>query len=314
MRLLRTRRPYVHSVHYDHVLGTSLDLRIVATTPSVAARAEALLLAEVDRLELILSGWSDSSEFARWQTTHAVDVAVSPELAEVLDMCESWRQRTVGSFDSAAQAVIQALATDDQIRVSDVLSTLARNEPRWVVDRANGTARRLTELAVSLDAIAKGFIVSSAARCARSVEGVRGVLLNIGGDVQHLGEGDVDVGVSDPFAPMDNAPPLVVVRIRNAAVATSGSYRRGFVANGHSVSHIVDPRSGIPSHRIASASVIAPDCATADALSTAFSVMAPHESVAFANSSPDIGCMLIEDDGTITTNASWSDRALRPRR
>ena len=56
-------RPYV--VHYDHVLGTSLDLQVIASGTSVARRAEAAVLAEVDRLEPLLSGWPDSDEFTR---------------------------------------------------------------------------------------------------------------------------------------------------------------------------------------------------------------------------------------------------------
>jgi FAD:protein FMN transferase len=102
------------------------------------------------------------------------------------------------------------------------------------------------------------------------------------------------------------------VHLRDAAIATSGGYRRGFIAHGRRVSHIVDPRTGQPTERIASASVFAPDCATADALSTAFSVLTPQESVALADSLSAVGCLLVERDGTITTNATWNARAIAP--
>jgi thiamine biosynthesis lipoprotein len=165
---------------------------------------------------------------------------------------------------------------------------------------------------LSLDAIAKGYIVTRAAARARAVDGVSDVLLNVGGDLQHLGVSPVAVGVADPSAPADNAPPIVMVRIRNAALATSGGYRRGFIANGRRVSHIVDPRTGRPVERIASASVLAPDGATADALSTAFSVMAPNESVALADALPGVGCLLVDSDGAVITNAAWDARAVLP--
>ena len=77
-------RPRRHAYCYEHVLGTSFELTLVAAGTAAARRAEAVALAEVDRLEAILSGWSSTSELARWTTTHDVDVAVSPELAEVL--------------------------------------------------------------------------------------------------------------------------------------------------------------------------------------------------------------------------------------
>jgi thiamine biosynthesis lipoprotein len=144
------------------------------------------------------------------------------------------------------------------------------------------------------------------------VEGVSDVVLNVGGDIQHFGRGTVAAGIADPFAPAENAPPTAVVRLSNAALATSGGYRRGFTLGGRRVSHIVDPRNAQPAERIASASVFAADCATADALSTAFSVLAPQESVALADSL-GVGCLLVERDGTVTTNATWNDRAVTAR-
>jgi thiamine biosynthesis lipoprotein len=155
--------------------------------------------------------------------------------------------------------------------------------------------------------------VGCAARRARAIDGVAGVVVNIGGDIQHMGDRAVTVGIADPCAPAENAPPIAAVRLANAGLATSGGYRRGFTLNGRRVSHIVDPRTGEPADRIASASVFAPDCATADALSTAFSVMEPSESVALADAMPGVGCLLIERDGSCTTNAAWNAAALAPR-
>jgi len=309
-------RPARHAYHYEHVLGTSFELNVVATGVAAARRAESVALAEVDRLEAILSGWSSESELARWTATHDVDVAVSPELADVLHASDVWRACTGGAFDAAAQAIIALLcdgcgerAEEDALR--DLLASL--RGPRWHVDRSAGTARRLTSHAISIDAIAKGYIVSCAAALARAVDGVSEVLLNVGGDVQHFGERPAVVGITDPFAPAENVSPIAVVQLHNRAIATSGGYRRGFIAHGRRVSHIVDPRTGQPTERIASASVFAPDCATADALSTAFSVLAPEESVALADSLADVGCLLVERDGTVTTNTAWNACAVAPR-
>ena len=102
-------RPRRHAYHYEHVLGTSFELNVVATSRAAAQRAESVALTEVDRLDAILSGWSRTSELSRWTRTHDVDVAVSPELADVLHACEFWRVRTGGAFDAAAQAIIALL-------------------------------------------------------------------------------------------------------------------------------------------------------------------------------------------------------------
>ena len=282
-----------HAFHYERVLGTSFELQVVATNADVARRVESAVLSEVDRLAQILSSYSATSELSRWQATNDVDVSVSTELAEILEASEDWRIWTGGAFNPAAVSLVELLhdaspsANGEAVmRLHPVRDSVAElSQPLWTVHRARGMACRLTRLAVSLDALAKGYIVDRAAAVANAVDGVTQVLVNIGGDLRHHGACSIEVAVADPRAPAENAPPVAVVRLRGEALATSGGYRRRFIMDGRAVSHILDPRTGRPADRVISASVIAADCASADALSTAFSVLMPAESVALADSS-----------------------------
>lgn len=327
-RMSRKRRARQYAFHHERVLGTSLELQVVATDAAIATRAERNVLTEVGRLSDILSSYSTDSELSHWLTRRNVRFPVSSELAEVLDVAEQWRVTTHGAFNPAAVSLVELLRDDHKLPTahSDSLTAPANaitsraeaitarlqamDTPLWTVDRALGLASLHTRLAVSLDALAKGFIVDCAAACARELPGVTDVLVNIGGDLRHIGERAVAVAVTDPHAPAENAPPIAVVRIRNAALATSGGYRRGFVMNGARVSHIIDPHTGRSARQIASASVFAPDCATADALSTAFSVMTPSASIALADSIDGVGCLLVEQDGSMTTNDAWDAAAV----
>jgi thiamine biosynthesis lipoprotein len=311
--------PQRHAFHYERVLGTSFELQVVAADAESARRAEVAVLAEVDRLNDVLSGYSPTSELSRWPSQIGVLRPVSPALADVLIAAEGWRVRTEGAFNPAAFSLTELLrdaaptagghSLDDLSRARGVRARLgAMRQPLWTVNRATGFACRLTDLPVSLDAIAKGYIVDQAALVASSVGGISQVLVNIGGDLRHCGSRPVAVGVADPAAPAENAAPLSTVHLVNAALATSGGYRRGFTMQGRAASHIIDPRSGRPVSRVVSASVIAPDCMTADALSTAFSVMKPGESITLADSIGGVGCLLVEQDGTTTTNDVWRER------
>jgi thiamine biosynthesis lipoprotein ApbE len=309
--------PSNFAFHYERVLGTSLELQVVATDDAAARRAEEAVLAEVDRVAQILSGYSTTSELARWQEQHGEVAPVSPELAEVLAAAEEWRMYTGGTFNPAAASLVELLrdtapgadtgpAPDVASRDASVRKRIRElRQPLWTVNRTRGVACRLTHLHVSLDGIAKGYIVDRAATCASAVDGVTQVLVNIGGDLRHKGERPLTVAVADPQAPAENAPPIAVVRLKGESLATSGGYRRGFTMDGREVSHILDPRSGRPASRVISASVIAPDCASADALSTAFSVLAPVESVALADSLRGVGCLMVERDGMMTSNGAW---------
>jgi FAD:protein FMN transferase len=95
-------------------------------------------------------------------------------------------------------------------------------------------------------------------------DGVRGAIVNAAGDVASyggMGPGvPFRIGIADPFAPRQLAAIIELA----GAVATSGCYERG--------QHLVDPFSGRPTARAASASVTGPDLGLADALATGLAV------------------------------------------
>ena len=65
-----------------------------------------------------------------------------------------------------------------------------------------------------------------------------------------------------------------MLSLENAAMATSGNYRNFYERNGRKYAHTIDPRTGRPvQHSLLSATVLAPNCATADAYATAFMVL-----------------------------------------
>lgn len=120
----------------------------------------------------------------------------------------------------------------------------------------------------------------------------------------HIGGDPILVGVEDPKRPYDNGSPLRQVAVDNGALATSGSSRRAWVIDGVRYSHVIDPRTGWPQRRIASASVIAPDVATADAIATALTVVEIDEGLTLSNSLR-IACCIIDEAGVMHRNAMW---------
>ena len=103
-RVQPTRTPWRIS-HYENVLGTSMELRLVAVSDDAEDKAAAAAMDEIKRLNSILSGYDRSSEFSRWAATKGQAVPVSPDLMEVLQLWDSWRGRTGGALNPAAEAV-----------------------------------------------------------------------------------------------------------------------------------------------------------------------------------------------------------------
>ncbi len=73
------------------------------------------------------------------------------------------------------------------------------------------------------------------------------------------------------------------------AIATSGNYLDYYKVGGKTLSHTIDPRTGkVERNRLLSASVLAPDCATADAYATACLVLGPEEAFDLINTQPEL--------------------------
>lgn len=304
--------------YHENVLGTSLELRVLADDTQAARTAEGRVLREIDRLSAIYSSYDEASEFSRWQTTTKGPVPVSPELFAILRACDHWRDRSGGAFDPRIQVLSRLWSrcaaqgrtpTPEELAGAKTLLSLAA----WRLDAASRTAERLSDCPLSLNAIAKGDIVERAARAAlQGGRGVHGLLLNVGGDLCVRGDRARTIGIASPAKDSEASEPLAYIEVRDRAVATSGNSQRGHRINGHWYSHIIDPRAGIPVEGVASATVIARRSADADALATIFNVLSPEESLRLANGVADVECLIVTADGRAVQSAGWY-RYARPR-
>jgi FAD:protein FMN transferase len=137
-----------------------------------------------------------------------------------------------------------------------------------------------------------GFVKGWAAQHALAAfrgDGIAGVLVNAAGDIASAGgPGDgraFRIGITDPRSPRRLAE---IVELAGA-IATSGTYERG--------DHLIDPRTGRPVARAASASVTGPDLGLADALATAVAV-AGEPALALIERLDGYEALIINADGS----------------
>lgn len=292
-------RPVRRQRHLEGVLGTALELQIVADTEAQLGAAEAALLAEVDRLEGVFSRYLPGSELNRWQARRGLPTTVSADFAALLSRAEHFMTLTGGAFHPAADTLARLWqrGRPDAGTLQGVLEQM--KEPLWTLEGGPTGARQVTlhtALSLNFNALAKGFITDAAAQAALKVPGVRQVMLNIGGDVRHLGQGEVSVGLEAPGQWADNRPPVGFVTLSNQAVTTSGQMHRG--------AHLLDPRTGQPTSAERTVSVIAPSGAESDALSTALCVLEVSECLALVGGLEGVG-VRIGEGRLLATTTFW---------
>ncbi len=262
------------SFHYDHILGTSLDVWVVASA-TAAAVAETVALDEIERLRIVFSLHDPESELCRLNRASGPFKA-SADLMAVLREYGRWGAYSGGALSAQIGGITRAWDTanggePDAVALARAVRRIQTNG--WTIGGDGYTVTRHTDQPFNLNSVAKGYILQLAAFAVESVAGISAGLVNLGGDMAAWGDREWPLGVQDPFSPAENAPPLARIRLKNQVVATSGGYMRQYTANGRTHSHILDPRTGRPADGVVSATVIAADCVTANPLATTLCVL-----------------------------------------
>ena len=277
----------VHRFSSDHVLGAPFGLTVVGANGLTASMANLAARAEIDRLEMILSGWRDDSELAALNRSQGA-FSASPDLFGVISACEAWRDACPGVF-SARMGGIEA-EWNEAVRQGALEPAALRGAAMM----AENAAVRLDEKAQSIDrngvvfaidGLAKGYIVDAAFEAAwRAAPNARGMMLEIGGDLVCRGEapaaGGWRVGIAEADCP-DNVATDLILNLKDGAVASSGAGARDRSVGGHDYAHTLSPVDGA-ARPTRLATVQATSAAEADALATVAAVMRPTEAVAFS--------------------------------
>lgn len=165
------------------------------------------------------------------------------------------------------------------------------------------------DIMLDCSAIAKGFGSDMVAALFRS-KGINEFMVEIGGEIVvsgHNPKGNLwNIGISKPVEDSLSISNELqtVIPATDIAMATSGNYRNFYVKNGRKYAHTIDPHTCMPvSHSLLSATVFAPDCATADALATSMMVMGLDSAQALCARHPEIQAYFIYQsaDGLLST-------------
>ncbi len=251
-------------------LGARAEILLHHTDKRAAEDIFARMEGEIRRLESIFSLYKRGSELSRLNAEGQLD-APSAELLELLSLAGRVHTLTGGAFDPTVQPLWSLYARRYSSRqVAPTASEIAKTR-RLVDFRAVSfdpqRVRFANEgMALTFNGIAQGFITDRVSTLLKAL-GFENVLVDLG-EIAASGTGNLDgEGWQITLRPGDDEEHTKA--LKNQAVATSSISGTSFDQNG-TVSHILDPRTGLPAKsNLQGASVIAKAAAVADSLSTA---------------------------------------------
>jgi thiamine biosynthesis lipoprotein len=270
------------------VMGTSLYVAVRAPDREKALAASEVAVAEVRRVESLLTTWGSNSALARLNAAPAGNpFTLDPELSAVLSQVFAWSISTRRAFDPTVLPLVRAwgLRGNGRIPSRDELdAALAATGPdRFRFDPARGTVTRIDPSAgIDEGAWGKGYALERAADRLLSA-GATNALLDLGGQVLARGkDGDGKDWTIAIAHPAHRHRPVVVLALSNLSASTSGNSERGREVSHRRIGHLLDPRTGEPAADFGSVTVLAPSALVADVLSTAFFVLGPTEGLAIS--------------------------------
>ena len=255
----------------------------------------------------LFSTYTNNSELAQFNNKMSiVPVKISTEFSELYEKAVSISLSSNGSFDFTVLPLVELWGFGPEFnnskipskkKITDIMHYTGINKLKY----ADGYLSKLNKnVQIDFSAIAKGWGVDQVALFLND-QGFNDYMVEIGGEIRVSGLNNFNLGWSLGISsPGDSETGLyTTITVSDLSVATSGNYNNYFTLENTNYSHIINPKIGYPiSHDLVSATIVAEDCATADAIATAVMVKGFQLGLEWINSLPDIECLLIKVDNS----------------
>ena len=271
--------------------GTTYHMSYVGPLDAELGPAVENSLAQFDK---IFSNYRPDSDISRFNTSTSLDwFPVDPSLVQLMQRSQQISAQSFGLFDVSLGALIKAWGFGAYKRAEPRVPTaseiqLALKQSGFqhyhTQESPPALKKDIPELLIDLSGIAQGYAVDQVAKLFEQ-RGHKAYFIEIGGETLAKGEKapgqDWTLAIETPE--VEPGAFAQWVHPHGKAVATSGDYRNYFEKDGKRYTHILDPRSGRPiDHPLASVSVIADDCTSADAFAKAYMILGPEAAAKFA--------------------------------
>ena len=323
-------RHYTHlDSGYRPVMGTFARVVAVAKDSNSAKKFIESALAEINKVDDLMSDYKDDSEVTLVnKNAFNQPVKVSQSTFEVLQKSIEFSRLSDGAFDITVGPLVDlwrraaeanSVPSDDELSVA---SSKVGYEKLILDANILSVSFKVAAMRIDLGGIAKGYAIDKAVQAMQSA-GATGGMVDIGGDIRCFGRPSGNkkswlIGLQNPNiikddfvipakpvlsevegAGIQNDESLIILKLTDAAIATSGGYRRFALIDGKKFSHIINRQTGIAPEGLSSVTIITQNAIDADALATAVSVLGTEKGIALIEKIPQTEAILITSQNEI---------------
>lgn len=291
------------------MLGSPFEMIVVADDIPQADIYIDMAVAEVSRLENLISDWIPTTPISEVNRNAGVKAVIVPQ--EVFDLVQrsiTVSKLTSGAFDITYASMDKIWKFDGSMKKmpseEEIRNSVAKVGYQNIVlnPKDHSIFLKNEGMKLGLGGIGQGFIADKI-KALLIAKGAPAGIVNISGDINTWGK-QIDgkqwkVGIKNP---LNKDKIFATFPLENSAVETSGSYEKYVTFNGVRYSHIIDTRTGYPASGVISVSVFATSTELADALATGIFVLGVDIGINLIDQLPGVGCIYVEDNGKITAS------------
>jgi len=291
---------------FGQTMGTTYSVRL-ESSGSVSAAKLVVLKRKIDEF---LEGINDSMSTYRKTSTiskfnshrGSEPFFVGRAMATVVQRAIEIGKQSHGAFDITIGPVVdlwgfdkteRKLVAPASAKIQSVKSTGGLDKIS-VADNSIKKSNANTE--INLSGIAKGYAVDGLFELVKEA-GYSNIIAEIGGEIrasETKGNNPWKLGINDPRNFVKQNKFVAIAKLKGGALATSGTYLNFFEYKGKEYSHLIDPRTGYPVKKgLASVSIVAPDCMSADAWGTAAMVLGEKAFRKVIAKLPDVAALFV---------------------
>lgn len=257
-----------------------------------------------------LSSWVPNSILSRVNRNEK-DVILDQNFIDNFNLSVRISQETDGAFDCTVGPLIEAWGFGfregielNQKMIDSIQEFVGYQKAR--IDKGI-LLKDDPRMELSFNAVAQGYSVDLLGQYLKA-KGISNFIIDIGGEVLASGNKpnseSWNVGIQKPTEDeYGKIEAEIVISLNDKALVTSGSYRKYYEKDGVRYSHMIDPSTGYPvTHSLLSVTVLADNCADADAYATALMIMGLEKAKAFVNKRNDLEAYFVFDEGAEMSN------------
>lgn len=292
------------------LMGSRFEFTAVAENEATAWEAIRAGIAEVERIERLISSWDSQSQTSAINRQAGIaPVEVDRELFDLIYRAKKVSKLTQGAFDISFASMERIWTFDGGEhamppagRVAEAAALINWQDIELDADK-NTVFLRNPGMRIGFGAIGKGYAANRAKAVMSKVTGLKGGVVNAGGDLIAWGDSAQPGGWTIQIAdPNDRDRALAWLQVNDLAVVTSGDYEKFAFIDGQRYAHIVDPRTGYPTTGTKSVTIVCPDAELSDALATSVFVLGPENGMNLINQLQGVECLIVDDHNEVLTS------------